>query len=182
MISFAYFKKKCWPYLFLGIFAVFIGFLTSLIFFRSMIGVASIFFTSLIAIPFISSLLIKEEDIEASRGKSFIERHEKIIDIFLYFFIGSFFAFFVIGLFNPNFLFGGNMENTAILRGSELEGFPKIPRPDIKSDGQPAAYINMNQVTSIFKNNLYVMLVSFLLSLLYGVGAIFVIIYNASIF
>jgi uncharacterized membrane protein SpoIIM required for sporulation len=167
---------------FLGIFFTFIGFITSFIIFRQILGLATIFFTVILAIPSINILFSREEGINASEKKSFFQEYEALFDIFLYFFLGSFLAFLIIGLINISYLYGGKLEGNELLQLEPTRSDFQIPRPDLAFVEESKLSQYINAIKPIIINNIYVMLVSFFLSLFYGAGAIFLIIFNASIF
>jgi hypothetical protein len=174
--------------LYLGmIFSVF-GFITALLLFRSVLGLATIFFTVMLALPSINVLLKDEEYIETEAQQSFFKQHEIIFDIFLYFFLGVFLIFFIIGLFNTSLLYNAGIEISPSLDknsafSDELGELP--PPPILGAKGslakKPFLNLHMGKVYSIILNNLYVMIVAFVLSLFYGAGAFFLIIFNASV-
>ena len=116
--------------------------------------------------------LVWEEKIETRKKKSFFKEHERIIDFFIYYFIGVFVVFFVIATINPGWVFSEEQ-----LYGEptiEINTRPGLPPPP--SEGV------QKEIFKIFRNNFYVMMISFVLSLLYGSGALFLIILNSSIF
>ena len=182
-------EKKNIYSIFLGIFFTLIAFITSNILFKnapSFIGVATLFFVVVISIPSIRKLFESEEMIEV-RGKKqpFLKEHEAIIDFYIYFFIGIFVTLFVIALFVPSLVFseaqlyGGATEEISV--NSIAQGLPPPPTPSAKLAGIELSFLNP-EMYLIFKNNFYIMLIAFALSLFYGSGALFLIVLNASIF
>lgn len=156
----------------LGIIFTVISFISALLIFRNtphLIGITTIFFTVILAIPGVNKLFADEEQIEADEKKSFLKEHEAIIDFSLYFFLGIFVVFLIISLFKPELILSKNdflgVQETARVN---IEGLPLPPMENIS--------------LSIIKNNLFVMLVLFLLSFFYSSGALFIIVLNASIF
>jgi uncharacterized membrane protein SpoIIM required for sporulation len=131
----------------------------------SFIGIATILFTVVLTLPHLQRLFEKQTE----KG-SFFERHKLLLDFFIYFFIGSFIVFFLISLVLPS----------KVLSADALYGTTtSILVPEQGSIPQ----INQNYLTfEIFKNNFYVVIISFFLSLLYGSGILFLLILNASIF
>jgi len=164
--------------LFIGVIVTLISFFISFLLFRnarSFIGVSTILFTTIITIPLINKLLNLEEKIELKKKRSFFKKHEAIIDFFIYFFIGVFIVLFEIALIAPNLVFSeenlyGSKEIKIEKRESRLPEPPPLPG----SEGK--------EVFVLFKNNFYIMIIAFALSLFYGAGALFLIILNASIF
>jgi len=161
---------------FLGLIFPLIAFGTSLLLFshtnvRHFIGVATILFTVIIALPGIIKLLSLEEKIETKAKGSFLQEHEGIFDFYIYFFIGVFVVFFIIAIFSPDLVFSQERLYGITLTDAPAKNLPKI-----------FSISDKDQIFGIFKNNIYVMIVSFILSLFYGSGALFIITLNASIF
>ncbi|MCK4589824.1 MAG: stage II sporulation protein M [Nanoarchaeota archaeon] len=154
--------------LYLGIIYSLLSFITSYLLFiniPSFIGVSTLLFTVILTIPIAVKLFQYEEKLELKQ-KSFFKRHKVITDFFIYFFIGVFIVFFVLSLAWPDKVFSQNhLYGTT---PNQITG--SLPIPD------------SILISAIFKNNLFVMLIAFALSLFYGSGALFLIILNASIF
>jgi len=159
----------------LGVILTVVSFATSVIIFRdqpTFIGIATVLNTVILSCPIFSRLLEWEERVETRRKLSFFKEHEKIIDFFIYYFIGVFVVFFILASFNLQWVFAEEHLFGGAPSISEVrEGLPPPPSlPD------------RIQISSIFRHNLYVMVLCFALSLLYGSGALLLIILNASIF
>jgi hypothetical protein len=168
-------KRPLYSFL-IGVFFTSVSFLTSLFLFRitpNFIGISTILFTVALVIPTINKLFDKEEKLEAKEKLKFFVRHEHLFDFFIYFFIGVFMVLFTISLINPAIIFSEqqlyNLKTEITTDGRQL------PLP-------PVANSDNGEIIRIFKNNLFVLLVSFGLSLFYGAGALFLITLNASIF
>ena len=169
-------EKRASYSLFIGVLFTIISFLTSFLIFRNtpdFIGVSTMLFIVVLAVPVVNKLFDLEERIEIKEGLSFFRKHEHIIDFFIYFFIGIFIVLFIIALIKPNMVFSieklYNLESSVVLESRRMPAPPQI------SPGN-------TDVMLVFKNNLYVMLISFVLSLFYGAGAFFLITLNASVF
>jgi hypothetical protein len=168
-------KKRPFYSILLGIFFTLISFFTSFLLFRqtpNFIGISTILFTVILVIPTVNKLFDREEKLEVKEKLSFFIKHEHIIDFFIYFFIGVFMVLFLIALINTKLVFSEeqlyNIQNTIV------EEARNLPPPPTLGTGE--------EVSRILKNNLYVMVISFVLSLFYGAGALFLIALNASIF
>ncbi len=161
-------KKHIYSF-YMGVIYTIISFFTAWILFQrtpNFIGVATIFFIVILTLPSINKLLSMEEKLEKSK-KTFWQKHETILDFFIYFFIGTFLVFLVIAYFSPEMVLSGlTQKKVEYVSGN-------LPPPPI---------IQESLLKSIFLNNLLVMFICFLLSLFYGSGAIFLITLNASIF
>jgi hypothetical protein len=186
-------KHKEYP-LYIGVIYTLLSFATSYFLFNKtprVIGISTVLFVVILAIPLVSRLFAYEEKKDISKnmtkgsmkrglvGKNFFSKHRKhkvVIDFFLYFFIGVFITFFVLSLASPHLVFSkeqlhGVAPAVQQVAQSQYAGYPPPPSPPMKT-----------LVLSIFKNNAGVMALSFLLSLFYGSGALFLITLNASVF
>lgn len=157
----------------LGMIFVIISTITSYLLFRypgteHLIGIGTILFTVVIALPIVNKLLMIEEK-EVLKNKTFVEEHRAIIDFYIYFFLGMFVMFFMITLINPQMVFTENNLYGGVFEQEPTGRLP--PPPSIQGD-----------FGKIITNNLYVMMIAFVLSLFYGSGALFIITLNASIF
>ena len=163
--------------LYLGVIATLISFFTSYVLFRQakfFIPIATLLFTVVITLPAVNNLFLLEEKKEKKK-MSFFKKHEAVIDFFLYFFIGAFVVFFVLAIFSPSLVFSenqlyGKAAETPVMTRSD-EGLP--PPPPLPGG---------SEIEKIFLNNLNVMLITFVLSLFYGAGALFLITLNGAIF
>ena len=156
-----------------GVFFTIVGFITSYLLFRPFVGLATILFTVILALPSLMRLFEMEET-EQTEGTSFLTRNESLIDFYLYFFIGTFLTFFILALINSSFVFSlDELNQMSVPRGYATESFGNAPPPPGQSSGE---------IYSIFMNNFYVMVISFALSLFYGAGSLFLITFNGSIF
>jgi len=184
-------ERKVLYSLILGVIFSLLGFFTSFLLFKgtpNFIGITTVIFTVLISIPSINKLFEQEEMIETKGKKSFWKEHEGIIDFFQYFFLGVFLVFFIIGLINPNFilsekhLFGAETDTGTIkkLDSTKSKLSPPPPPPTFQAI-ENTRFFSLD-FFRIFKNNIYVMVIAFILSLFYGSGAIFLIVLNGSIF
>jgi len=170
-------KRRSSYSLFIGVLVTLISFSISFALFRnarSFIGVSTILFTTIITVPLINRLLSLEEKRELTK-KSFFQKHEAIIDFFIYFFIGVFVVLFEIALISPNLVFSEqNLYGATEVKIEKSES--RLPQPP------PLPGSENKEVFVLFKNNFYLMIIAFVLSLFYGAGALFLIILNASIF
>lgn len=138
---------------------------------------SGIIFTLLIAVavsPLIYRVFRIEEDIEDAQAKgkinkTFWDRHDEVIKVFSMFFIGNVLAIFLVAVLLPssfvNVVFAQQFEEIAAIR----------------SIGATGGAISGAFISMIIANNLKVMSFSFLLSFLFGAGALFILSWNASI-
>lgn len=108
---------------------------------------------------------VEEEAVERHLKKNFWQMHRKYIVAMLFFFFGLSAAFALWTMVMPADFFQVQM-----LKINQIQG---------KFTGEASAIaLNFNRV---FSNNLQVMFFAFLFSFIFGAGAIFVIVWNASI-
>lgn len=167
--------------LMLGVLFTLIAFATSYVLFyriaaHQFIGISTILFTIILALPTIYALFKYETREEIIAKASFFQRNKAIIDFFIYFFIGVFITMFIIALMNPTVIFSeenlyGRETGINLAIAEKLEGIPPPPIPQ-----------QQNEIVMIFENNLIVMLICFALAFFYGSGALLILILNASIF
>lgn len=138
----------------------------------SIAGIDTGFFTVVfIMIPsvyFITMLIKREEEMEEEQIKkhykrSFWERHNKDLLILLFYFAGLTLAFSIMSFFLPSDFF-----HVQLSKINELHAITG-------SFSQNSSFI------TILFNNLQVMFISFLFSFIFGAGAVFIIIWNASV-
>ncbi len=166
-------KRKFYSF-FLGLLYVLISYGTALIFFPENISVTMLFFITLLLVPSAMRLISIEEKKERKDGlKNFLNDHTVVIEVLSFLFIGIFVGFLALGhttdsasIFSYQ---SGFLENQGMSKET-IENF-------LKADQN-----KLNKFTGIAVNNLGVCLVTFVLSFFYGVGAMFLIVLNASTF
>lgn len=172
-------KNKVSYSLYFSIAFTLLGFLTSWLLFKSVpnfIGISTILFTVVMAVPLINRILEIEEKIEVTEKKSFLKEHELIIDFFIYFFLGVFIVMFVLSSMNPIWVFKKSDFY------SKTESLPDVS-PEYKGKKLLPPSVNAgSEIFVIFKNNFFVMFIAFGLSVIYGSGSLFLIVLNAAIF
>lgn len=147
----------------------------------SMSGIFAVLFTILPSVYFLTLLVKREEKLEEEEiarhyRKGFFERHDKDIMIFMFYFLGLTLGFAVWSLvLTPNF-FQIQLSticsiNPAICSSRGLGG-------GITGLASGTA---MGSFISYLTNNIQVMLFAFIFSIVFGAGAIFIIVWNASI-
>ncbi len=168
------------PYisLFFGFFYTFVGFLVAMLFFPGKVSVAMLFLTTLLLVPTLIKLVNIEETRESKDGfRRFITDHIDIIEIFIFMFIGVFLGYVVLGYFDaPDFdrIFDYQIEFLKQREGLSSDLIENF----LQSDLQPS----LGHASAIIQNNLKVTGIFFLLSILYGAGAVFLVTLNASVF
>jgi len=144
-----------------------------------------IVFSVIFSMPFVYYTLKLEErkDYELDSEWRLLKEHGKAIKVFLWLFIGFVVAFSVGYMIFPN---GENFFR------AQIETFCQINRPDSFNNCLTEYGLNSgNLVTgaatssarfwSIFSNNIIVLMISMVASLVFGAGAIFILAWNASV-
>lgn len=161
--------------LFIGFGYTIISFLAAFLLFSQsprLVGIATILLTVIITIPSVNSLFSYElEKHGKKKGKGFFRQYVHIVDFAIYYFMGVFAAFLLISLVTPALVFSERDMHPVVASEKGVVLPDNLPPPPIAID-----------FDAIFANNLYVLAISFLLSVFYGAGAFFLIVLNASIF
>lgn len=137
-------------------------------------GFFAVLFTIIPSMYFITTLIQREEELEEEEIRehygmgAFWYRHEKDIIAFLFYFGGLTLAFAIWAILIPG-AFGAQV--------AEINEIASVPLNTVT--GQVAG--QSTALWSIFSNNLQVMLVSFIFSLLFGAGMVFILVWNASL-
>ena len=176
----AFFKKQSYG-AFAGVFCAIVGFITAYLLFAGnehIVGIGGILFATILALPFLNTLFVKYEKISAqTRWERVFHAYRPFIDYITTFFVGMFITFFVLTLFVPQLVF--SKENMlGVAKTWEVQRTATatlLPPPPVESQ-------IWQEIFSIFLHNATVMLISFVLSLFFGAGALFLIALNASIF
>jgi uncharacterized membrane protein SpoIIM required for sporulation len=138
-------------------------------------GMFSVIFTIIPSGYFLTRVIRKEEAMEEEAcrkhyEKQFFKRHEKDIMMFLFYFLGVTVAFAVWSFILPDDFFQVQLVKIHEIRAA-VSG--QITGTIVKG--------NFASFMAIITNNLEVMAFSFIFSLLFGAGAVFIIVWNASI-
>jgi len=135
--------------------------------FKSDPSMAALFFIIIGAVPFFRKILFLEEaEVEKESKSKLIDSYKKIILVFLSFYIGVALVYFVLSVLPPLPFIG----HPQVLFEKQLSVFT----------GVSGSFINTQAFSMIFLNNIKVVLLALVLSLLYGSGAILVLTWNAS--
>lgn len=135
--------------------------------FKSDPSMAALFFIIIGAVPFFRKMLFLEEaEVERESPADFLKSYRKILLVFLSFYIGVAFTYFILSVLPP-LPFIGHPE---VLFESQLQVLT----------GFTGDFLNAGAFTNILTNNLGVVVLTLVLSLLYGAGAVLVLTWNAS--
>jgi len=181
---------------------VFVFFLTLLIcaggiFFADLLfpahaSILSVAFITIGLVPLVYNILSDEEAEEVVQRKhfgTFFARHFNLIMIYVWIFVGIIvaFAFYYVWLSGSgqSNLFEEQIKSFCAISGECKNGVPFSVSGMASAFGFESCLSTNSTVSSctwfIFQNNAGVLLFTILLSLMYGVGAIFIIAWNASI-
>jgi len=138
-------------------------------------GMFAVIFTILPSVYFLTRVINKEEKMEEEAlekhyKQDFFKRHEKDILMFLFYFLGVTVAFSIWSLILPTDFFQVQLVKINEIRAA-MSG--QVTGKIVKG--------SFDSFMAVFSNNIEVMIFSFIFSLLYGAGAVFIIVWNASI-
>ncbi len=155
----------------------FLGYLIARLFFGSNVSIAMLFLTTLFAVPSLIMILDIGESRESTDGlQHFIQDHKDIIKVYLLLFLGIFLGYLLLGLISSDVAATFDFQIKFLERQEGLSG--QLIDQFVSKPFEPSFF----NVLSILKNNLIVSVISFLLSIFYGAGAVFLLVLNASIF
>jgi uncharacterized membrane protein SpoIIM required for sporulation len=160
-------EKKSINVFLLGIVYTFVGILCARLVFPQNTGIMSVAFTSILLIPSLSFMLQVEENVEIRERKFSLKLlfkdHKDIFKLYILLFLAIFIAYSLTALFWPGAgitQYFSAQTNTAGITGSATGGL---------------------SFSSVIANNMLVLFVCFMLSLIYGAGAILFLTWNASL-
>ena len=147
-------------------------------------GVLTVTFTVLCCMPFVYYLIKLEEgkDVEISEEGDLVKEHWKALKALMWLFFGLVVGFSLWYILFP--------EQNNVNFNAQIETFCAINRPDsyqqcliekgarVPITGQVT---RIDMLLSIFANNVYVLIFTLIFSLALGAGAIFILVWNASV-
>ncbi len=147
-------------------------------------GMIVVMFCVMFSLPFMYYIIKKEEaeDEQVFGALSVWKIHKDAIYAFMWLFLGFIvaFSFWYIVLQDP-FLFNAQVETFCRINNpTNIDQCVQEYRFSQQSTGTGSA-INGLRFISILENNIYVMIFTLILSLIFGAGAIFVLAWNASV-
>lgn len=158
---------------FLSFIYTLVAYLTATIFFKEAYSVATMFLITLLLVPSLMKLLNIEEKKERRDGtKNFFKDHAPIFETYIFLFLGILLGYIVFGFFAVGTERFSNMFGYQI---NFLESQNAL-------DFNKSAYEPINKAMVLFTNNITVAMIAFVLSFFYGAGAVFLVVFNASIF
>jgi len=146
-------------------------------------GLLVVTFTVISCLPFMYYIIKLEEgkDIEINDSGKLIREHSKAIHALMWLFLGFVVAFSFWYIIMPN--------TSGQIFNAQIETFCAINSPShynycLEEHGVPimtGTVTGSAAVLSIFANNIYVLIFTILFSLAFGAGAIFILVWNASV-
>jgi uncharacterized membrane protein SpoIIM required for sporulation len=138
--------------------------------------IITLFITCALA-PVIYGVFRAEEETEREEAehridKTFLERHEEVMKIFTLMFMGIFIAIFVVSVMSPS-------EYVEATFSDQIQEIQRIT--SLSSGEVVGSALTPDALDMILWNNLRVMSLAFILSILIGVGSIVILAWNASI-
>jgi len=135
-------------------------------------SVAIVLLVTILLTPSLHHLIVIAEAIQREGGKGFWRKHKTIINCYLGAFLGLLLGFFIMGLVNPSAL---------DYQVSQLEQDHLRPEIITAFLDQPFTP-TLSTALSVFTHNLSYLLIGFVLSIFYGAGAIFLVVYTTSLY
>lgn len=152
----------------LGVIYASIGIISARIIFPNSSSIMSVAFTAILLIPSLNKLLSDEENREIREKKLslrlLLKDHADVFEIYFFMFMGVFMIFASIALLMPEAYTFQAFSSQLQVAGYTGKAFGLDPF-----------------MVDIFLNNLLVLLVCFILSLVYGAGAVLFLVWNASV-
>lgn len=155
-------ERKPWEMFFLGLIYTSVAIPLSLWIFPGQASATAILFVVIASLPLVLSLF-KHEEAEAEAGR--LAHHKATIPFFVFFFLGLVIAFTLWNIFLPN----------------NLGALVFAPQDSTISEITGNAVAESAGFMAILLNNLKVLAIAVILSLLYGAGAVFIFAWNASV-
>jgi len=163
-------KKKPWEMFIAGFFYTIIALFLSYLVFREVSGLLTVFLIVLATVPVLYTTIKQEEEIDLvyKREWNILKEHSKVLTFLIFLFFGITFAFVLCYIFLPSSMVDiiFSLQNKAI--------------QDVNTH-----VVGKVTATGLFKgillNNLKVFFFCLAFSFLYGIGAIFILAWNASV-
>lgn len=144
-----------------------LGVVSARLIFPSNVGLMSIAFTSILLIPSLAELLRIETNEELEPGPFSFRRlwndHSDIFQVYVFLFLGIFVAY-----------------SAAMLLMPEIRA-EKLFTAQLQAAGIRGQAVFAGKLLSVLLNNALVFIVAFVLSLVYGAGAVLFLVWNASV-
>ena len=172
-------KKKPWEMFAVGFIYSIIALFLSYFVFKEISGILTVFLIVIAVLPTMYITIKSEEelDIKYEGEWKLLQEHAKVIAFLLCLFMGVTAAL----VFSYIFLPQGMVDNIFILQQKAITNVNDYVRGSIIGDGVTGQTTKTDIFIKIFLNNLKVLFFCLVFSLLYGTGALFILIWNASV-
>lgn len=147
---------------------VMVGFLFALLIFPAEFSIAMVTFSTILIVPYTLKILKREEFSKVQKIKNAFKNfsaHNRIIILFIFLFFGMVIEYMILFAFIPPNI-------TQLAFGNQIMTI---------SDTPSKYFLNMDFFFKILMNNLRLVFICYILSLFYGIGALYILNYNASI-
>ncbi|MBI4163212.1 MAG: stage II sporulation protein M [Candidatus Aenigmarchaeota archaeon] len=167
-------EDKPWHIFVIAFIYTFIGVFFAHQLFPNQSSTLAVAIITILFIPFFENLFELEEEkddaaVKGGKKQNIFGRHKQAISVFSSFFMGIIVAMTFIFIFMPTV-------NVFTLQAQTIEGFSGRVVSDTTG-----AVVDQGDFTRFFVNNTGVMILIFVMSLMLGAGAIFVLVWNASV-
>ena len=164
-------EKKPWELFFIGLVYSSVAILLSFWIFYEHASLVMVFLTTMACVPLIYNVIKLEEkkDIVISEENTLLKEHGKVILFLMFLFLGFTVSFSLWYTFLPT----GLAQNAFSVQTQTIAS--------INSGITGMFFQNFDILTKIFFNNFKVLIFCVLFSFIYGVGAIFILTWNASV-
>ncbi|HLC76614.1 MAG TPA: stage II sporulation protein M [archaeon] len=158
-------EKKPWDVFFIAIFFSIIGVAFSLQLFPSQASVFSVSLITIMFMPFFQKLFAVEEKKDYKLHSNLLMRHRQLFYVFGTFFIGTIVALSFIYVFFPSARGAFSLQESWYSSQGTITGNA----------------VAENDFTIFLLNNTQVLIITFALSAIFGAGAVFILVWNASV-
>jgi uncharacterized membrane protein SpoIIM required for sporulation len=185
-------EKRPWEMFFIGLFYSIVSLLlVDFVFLKNSIfanytSIMIIFFTVLLCVPFVFYLFLYEErkEFKIKKERKILEEHGKAIAALMFLFLGMLIGFSLSVLIFPstartNFEMQIHAYCNINMQYDIKSCFDYLSEGKLVPQAAKGNYIE--RFFGIFVNNLYVLFFVIIFSLIFGVGAIFILTWNASV-
>lgn len=164
-------EKHPWEMFFIGMVYSSVAVFISLQIFESMAGLISVFLTVMASIPIVYSTIKFEEqkDLEGVKERTLLKEHSKALLLFVFLFLGVMVAYTIWYIFLP-------VESVNSLFSIQIDTIKNI-----NSNAMGHSSVTYSTFMKIFTNNVKVLIFCVLFAFFYGAGAIFILVWNASV-
>jgi len=170
ILNFSTARKRPWDTFLMGVLYTTISLFVSYFIFEEYASIIMVFLTTLAAVPLFYTTINSEEktDIQLSTENSILREHFRVILFLMFFFAGATTSLALWYTFLPS----GMVEK---IFTSQLTTLVNIDNSISGAVTQPGSFIQ------ILLNNVHVLTITFFFSLIYGVGALFILVWNAAV-